>query len=107
MRVREGLKTCHVKQPHPIIITHTHTDDHSPSLQIMVLSAAPVRQTVRGSLAGVPQGSVIGLLEKPTSGLGTYRYCGGLGSAVRGRKGYVMRCLQKIHLFVLKRGITI
>lgn len=73
--------------------TYTHTDDHSPSLQIMVLSAAPVRQTVRGSLAGVPQGSVIGPLEKPTSGLGTYRYCGGLGSAVRGRKGYVMRCL--------------
>lgn len=31
----------------------------------MVLSAGPVRQTVRGSLGGVPQGSIIGLLEKP------------------------------------------
>ncbi|AWP06779.1 Hypothetical protein SMAX5B_010893 [Scophthalmus maximus] len=31
---------------------------------IMVLSVAPVRQTVRGSLGGVPQCSVIGLLEK-------------------------------------------
>lgn len=60
--------------PRPIIIPHTLTDDHSPSLQIMVLSAAPVRQTVRGSLAGVPQGSVIGLLEPPPPlGLGTYR----------------------------------
>ncbi|KAI4821355.1 hypothetical protein KUCAC02_029289 [Chaenocephalus aceratus] len=31
---------------------------------IIALSAAPVRQTVRGSLGGVPQGSAIGLLEK-------------------------------------------
>lgn len=30
-----------------------------------MLSAAPVRQTVRGSLDGVPLGSVIGLLEEP------------------------------------------
>lgn len=66
MWLREGLKTCHPHPPpHTIIIAHTHIDDHSPSLQIIVLSAAPVRQTVRGSLAGIPQGSVIGLLEKP------------------------------------------
>lgn len=69
-----GVKNMRLQtHPHPIIFAHTNTDDHSPSLQIMVLSAAPVQQTVRGSLAGVPQGSVIGLLEKPPSGPGTYR----------------------------------
>lgn len=63
MWVREGLKTCRRDPPpHHIHLTHTH--DHSPSLQIIALSAAPVRQTVRGSLGGVPQGSAIGLLEK-------------------------------------------
>lgn len=46
--------------------THTHTHNHSPSpSDYIMLSAAPVRQTVRGSLDGVPLGSVIGLLEEP------------------------------------------
>ncbi|KAF3851085.1 hypothetical protein F7725_012857 [Dissostichus mawsoni] len=51
--------------------THIGTVRQSMELQcgavivlIIALSAAPVRQTVRGSLGGVPQGSAIGLLEK-------------------------------------------
>ncbi|KAJ4922253.1 hypothetical protein JOQ06_019507 [Pogonophryne albipinna] len=43
---------------------------------IIALSAAPVRQTVRGSLGGVPQGSAIGLLEKAPPVQDTY----GLGA---------------------------
>lgn len=68
MWAREGLKTCRPDPlpPQPHHRAHTHTHNHSPSpSDYIMLSAAPVRQTVRGSLDGVPLGSVIGLLEEP------------------------------------------
>ena len=57
----------HDHHTHTRIHTHTYTHTHNryPSCQIIMLSAAPVRQTVRGSLGGVPQGSIIGLLRNP------------------------------------------
>ncbi|KAK1892945.1 putative adenylyl-sulfate kinase, partial [Dissostichus eleginoides] len=65
--------------------THIGTVRQSMELQcgavivlIIALSAAPVRQTVRGSLGGVGQGSAIGLLEKaPPYRTPTVRSTGG------------------------------
>lgn len=62
-----GVKNM-LARPTPTPTTSSHTYTHiiaPPSLQIIMLSAATVLQTVRGSLGGVPQGSVIGPLEKP------------------------------------------
>lgn len=106
-------KKKHAGQTHPQPPPHhhhhhhhcTHTHARFPcSLQIMMLSATPV-QTVRGSLRGVPQVPVIGLLGNPPtpSLLDTHRQDRGQRSRSRSIRGSIKWSVYKRYMNLFSR----